>query len=55
MVSVIQIVNNRQIGSTIVGIYLPFLSGTSCKKYKTLDEMHAIIDNVDSPVTFLSR
>ena len=53
-ISVIQIVNNGQIRLTIVGTYLPFFSGTSCEKYnETLDKIHAIIDNLDSPVILL--
>ena len=53
-IPVIQIVNNGQIRLTIVGTYLPFFSGTSREKYKeTLDKIHAIIDNVDSPVILL--
>ena len=53
-ISVIQIVNNGQIRLTIVGTYLPFFSGTSCEQYnETLDKIHAIIDNLDSPVILL--
>ena len=50
-ISVIQIVNHGQITLTIVGIYLPFFSGTSFENYnETLDKIHAIIETLDSPV-----
>ena len=53
-ISVMQIVNNGQIRLTIVGTYLPFFCCISSEKYdETLDKIHAIIDNVDSPVILL--
>ena len=43
--------NHGQITLTIVGIYLPFFSGTSFENYnETLDKIHAIIETLDSPV-----
>ena len=49
-ISVIQIVNNGQITLTIVGIYLPFFSGTTFENHnETLDKIHAIIETPDSP------
>ena len=54
--SVIQIVNNKNILVTIIGVYLPYFNSSSTLLYdETLNKIHAIIESVNSPIIYFCQ
>ena len=53
-ISVIQIINNKHVLVTIVGVYLPFFCNSSIIEFsETLDKIHAIMESINSPVVLV--
>ena len=53
-ISVIQIINNKNVLVTIVGVYLPFYRNSSIIEFsETLDKIHAIMESINSPMVLV--
>ena len=54
MITDCQLINNKKVLVTLIGVYLPYFCASSTPQYnETLDKIHAIAETVNSPIILL--